>query len=382
MSDWCEATLGEVLTLQRGFDITKNEQRAGRVPVVSSSGIGSYHDEAKVGAPGVVIGRKGSLGTVFYVDQPFWPHDTTLWVKDFKGNDPYFCHLLLRVLPLADLDGGAANPTLNRNHAHALNVRVPNPATQRRIAAVLRAFDELIAINERRIEVLEGLARSLYREWFVRFRATNGAPAGWQASTLSGVTTHVSRGVSPKYSEDGEWIVFNQRCVRHGRVSVAAARRHAGEVSEPKRLRRYDVLVNSTGVGTLGRVGQFLLDLERVTTDSHVSIVRPAAPEMRHWLGLQLIDRQSELEAMGAGSTGQTELSRDRLGELKLLLPPSDLLRRFSSLIDPMMAAAGALLAQNIALESTRDLLLPRLVTGRTDIGGLDLGGLLPEAMG
>ena len=75
----------------------------------------------------IVVGRKGSLGTVFYLPGPFWPHDTTLWVRDFKGNDPYFCHLLLKSLRLANLDAGSSNPTLNRNHAHLIQVSVPAP---------------------------------------------------------------------------------------------------------------------------------------------------------------------------------------------------------------------------------------------------------------
>ena len=203
MTEWRETTLGDVLTLQRGFDITKREQRPGPVPVVSSSGVSSYHEEPRVKAPGVVIGRKGSLGTVFFLEDPFWPHDTTLWVKDFRGNDPYFCYLLLRTLPLAELDAGSSNPTLNRNHAHTLRVWLPDVGVQRRIAAVLSAFDELIAINERRIELLEDLARSLYREWFVRLRfpghnsTIDGLPDGWQRRPASQVFT-----VNPRIRSD------------------------------------------------------------------------------------------------------------------------------------------------------------------------------------
>lgn len=147
-SEWAEMPLGDVLTLQRGFDITKKEQRDGPVPVVSSSGVASFHDEAKVDGPGAVIGRKGS-------------HDTTLWVKDFRGNDPCFCCLLLKNLDLADLDAGSSNPTLNRNHAHLLRVRRPNPDVQEQTAAIGHAFDELIDANTRRIERLEDLAQSL-----------------------------------------------------------------------------------------------------------------------------------------------------------------------------------------------------------------------------
>ncbi len=137
MNDWRDLKLGDVLALQRGFDITRANQRPGVIPVVSSSGIGSYHDEAMVQGPGVVIGRKGSLGTCFFLNRAFWPHDTTLWVKDFKGNDPYFCYFLLKSMDLAKFDVGAANPTLNRNHLAGIRLRVPPKTVQRR-------FQELV----------------------------------------------------------------------------------------------------------------------------------------------------------------------------------------------------------------------------------------------
>src|SRR5438552_3827260 len=87
---WTVGRLDSFCVLQRGFDITKDEQIDGHVPVVSSGGIKSYHNVAKVQGPGVVVGRKGTLGSVHYVDGAYWPHDTTLWVKDFRRNDPRF----------------------------------------------------------------------------------------------------------------------------------------------------------------------------------------------------------------------------------------------------------------------------------------------------
>jgi len=119
---WLSTTIGDQLTLQRGFDITKKQQNSGSVPVVSSGGIKSFHDVAMAQAPGVVLGRKGSLGTVFLLEQDYWPHDTTLWVKDFKGNDPQFVYYFFKSLKLAKLDTGAANPALNRNVVHPIGV--------------------------------------------------------------------------------------------------------------------------------------------------------------------------------------------------------------------------------------------------------------------
>ncbi|RYG94310.1 MAG: restriction endonuclease subunit S, partial [Alphaproteobacteria bacterium] len=217
MSHWVVKPLGDVLTLQRGFDITKKEQRPGQVPVVSSSGISSFHDQARAPGPGVVVGRKGSLGTTFYMRESFWPHDTTLWVKDFKGSDPYYCYSLLQSLGLRSLDVGSSNPTLNRNHVHLIQVRmVPDLRLQQRITAVLSAFDKLIEINHRRIELLEDLARSLYREWFVQFRfpghqdsafietSLGTIPKGWSVRTLGASAKWLSGG-TPSTTEPSYW---------------------------------------------------------------------------------------------------------------------------------------------------------------------------------
>src|SRR6266702_3604109 len=107
-SGWTETLLGEVITLQRGFDLPERERSAGSVPIVSSSGITGYHATSKVAAPGVVTGRYGTLGQVFYLDTDFWPLNTTLWVKDFKGNDQLYISFLLRTLNLQSQNSAGA----------------------------------------------------------------------------------------------------------------------------------------------------------------------------------------------------------------------------------------------------------------------------------
>jgi len=199
MTRWVETTLGEVILLQRGFDLTRETSSPGPYPVISSSGAGYTTAFPKLDGPGVVTGRKGVLGKVHFSTGPYWPHDTTLWVKDFKGSNPRYIYYLLHTLPLASLDAGASNPTLNRNHAHLLPVRVPDPETQRRVSTVLGVIDDLIEINRRRIELLEQMAQVTYREWFVRFRypgheysalvdsVLGPIPEGWEVTTIGNV---------------------------------------------------------------------------------------------------------------------------------------------------------------------------------------------------
>lgn len=167
---WREALLGDLVFFQRGYDITKTEQEPGHIPVVSSSGIHSYHSDFRAHGPGVVIGRKGSLGTIYYIDRPYWPHDTTLWSRDFKHNHARFVYYFLHTLELKRYDVGNSNPTLNRNHIHGLPIAIPEYPIQVRIASILSVYDNLIENNRRRIRLLERAARLLYKEWFVHLR--------------------------------------------------------------------------------------------------------------------------------------------------------------------------------------------------------------------
>ncbi|MFG6598765.1 MULTISPECIES: restriction endonuclease subunit S [unclassified Sulfitobacter] len=142
---WVEKPLGEISTLQRGFDLPKRLREPGEFPLVTSSGPTDTHSEAKVKGPGVATGRSGSIGNVFFVEDDFWPLNTALYVKDFHGNDPRFVYHLLNYVNLARFASGAGVPTLNRNDVHGELYRIPaNIEEQQRIVAVLdEAFEGL-----------------------------------------------------------------------------------------------------------------------------------------------------------------------------------------------------------------------------------------------
>ena len=171
---WAVDRFDAFCILQRGFDITKKQQRPGKIPVVSSGGIASYHNEAKVKGPGVMIGRKGSLGTVHYIPTDYWPHDTTLWVKDFKGHDPRFTSYLLETLGLKRFDTGAANPTLNRNIVHGEKIAFPPEDQQKEIGSALQSVEDKILVHERQKHSFEDLFRTLLHELMTAKTRVNG----------------------------------------------------------------------------------------------------------------------------------------------------------------------------------------------------------------
>jgi len=177
---WEETTVGDQMTLQRGFDITKKQQKPGNVPVVSSGGIKSHHDTSKVSAPCVVLGRKGSVGSVYYVEEDFWPHDTTLWVKDFKGNSELLAYYMFRGLDLKTLDSGAANPALNRNNVHPIEIFWPMHGVDQsvigsRLQSLEREVEVLDALYQQKLTDLDELKQSILQKAFTG-RLTSKSP--------------------------------------------------------------------------------------------------------------------------------------------------------------------------------------------------------------
>ncbi len=188
---WAERPLGEVATLQRGFDLPSHQRRPGRVPIVSSSGHSDVHAEAKVAPPGVVTGRYGTIGQVFFVTEPFWPLNTTLYVRDFQGNDPRFVYYLLHSVDFESCNDKSGVPGVNRNDLHRLLVDVPpSIGEQRAIAEVLGALDDKIELNRQMNGTLEEMASGLFRSWFVDFdpvvaKAEGRRPFGMDAATAA-----------------------------------------------------------------------------------------------------------------------------------------------------------------------------------------------------
>jgi len=257
-----------------------------------------------------------------------------------------------------------------------LPVPLPPIDIQHRIASILSAYDDLIENNNRRIALLEESMRLLYREWFVRLRfpghehvrVIDGLPEGWERTKLREVTSYINRGISPKYEDsDNRWVI-NQKCVREGKLNTFLARQHITEFGIDKRVKFGDVLVNSTGIGTLGRVAQVYEELENYTVDSHITIVRPNKRVEIDFFGLFLLGLQSYFEQMGAGSTGQTELSRDSIANANFILPTIELQKEFGNYISSQRQMIQNLLTQNKKLSEARDLLLPRLMSGEIDV--------------
>lgn len=355
---WTVKPLSEVVTIQRGFDLPHQARRLGPFPVLTAGETGGFHDEGPIKGPGVTIGRATNLGKPKWSDGDFWPHNTTMYVKDFKGNLPKWVFHLFENTDLTGFDSGSVQPMLNRNYIAQVPVITPPLPEQQAIAEVLGALDDKIAANTKLAATAAQLTQSLFS------RAVKESSDEY---VLSEITELLSRGVTPKYSEDADtMMILNQKCVRGQRVELEPARRTLlSKVREDKVLKTNDVLVNSTGQGTLGRVARWI-DNERSTVDSHITIVRFNAAKVHPvTAGIGLLGLQETIIEMGEGSTGQTELSRVELGKLRVRLPRIDVQVELGRHFDDLAKMEQAHLAENGTLAATRDALLPSLMSGK-----------------
>jgi type I restriction enzyme S subunit len=163
--EWEVKRLGDVAPLQRGFDLPNPQLKSGPYPVVYSNGIMNHHAAFQVKGPGVVTGRSGTIGKVTFVEDDYWPHNTSLWVTNFKGNDPKFIFYLYTRLGFERFASGSGVPTLNRNDAHSYQVLIPpTKAEQTAIASVLSEMDGELALLEQRREKTRALKQAMMQE--------------------------------------------------------------------------------------------------------------------------------------------------------------------------------------------------------------------------
>lgn len=256
-----------------------------------------------------------------------------------------------------------------------IQVRVPaEKSVQIKIAKILSSLDDKIELNNRINDNLEQQAAAIFRSWFVNCVPFGGiAPDEWKNVTLEDITAMVSRGITPKYADDTGQIIINQKCIRNHMIDLSLARNHRPKVINDKWLRFGDLLINSTGDGTLGRAAPIWFQPHNLTVDSHVTIVRPATENLIFYIGLWGTQHEKEIESLHTGSTGQTELPRDRVKAMELVLPDSKTLAHFNSVMAPMASAIVTNLEENQRLAALRDALLPKLMSGEIDVSSVKI---------
>ena len=354
---WKECTLGDLITFQRGHDLPKNKMTDGKYPVVGSNGIIGYHNEYTTESPSITIGRSGNVGNPFIFYGRTWSHNTTLYVKDFKGNDPVFVFYFLKTLDLVNYSGGSAVPTLNRNHIHTLPIKVPESAEiQKKIGYYLRLLDEKIAINRAINDNLQQQAMALYAEMFL-----NSSDNNVTSGTLSDIAV-ITMGQSPSgssYNEDGVGEVFYQGRSEFG---FRFPKRRLF-TTEPKRMAETgDVLLS-----VRAPVGDLNIAYERCCIGRGLGAIHSKTGHSSFVL-YTMFALRSQLDVFNGEGTVFGSINRDALNAIPIDIPPVTEIDQFEVVAHPIDELIRANYEENCRLEAIRDSLLPKLMSGEINI--------------
>ena len=369
------------------------------VPVCDASGTATNKYQLRSGD--IVVARTGAtVGHAKYLDHPPSRAVFASYLVRFqvgRGADPaYVGHIVqsaaYKQFVLAHA-GGAAQPNANAKTLGAFPVPLPSLSTQRRIAALLSAFDELIEINERRIELLEDLARSLYREWFVRFRfpgheavefvdsQLGRVPSGWPVKPTREVLNPIGGGTPSKKRSDFweggqiDWFTPSDLTKAETRYLAESQSRITALGLANSSARLFPAgSVLMTSRATLGVLG---IAATEASCNQGFIVIPPVAGMPAEFIFEWLATQDGALESIATGATFK-EITKTAFAGFPFLLPPREVLARFEEAIVPIGRQLGLFEETIRALATTRDLLLPRLVTGRLEISDIDLGELLP----
>ena len=198
-------------------------------------------------------------------------------------NIRFLCYAINQQLHLLKkMSSGSTTKFLTLGMLHGLDIPLPAIEIQEGVVNILSSYDDLIENNQKQIKLLEEAAQRLYKEWFVDLRfpghenvkIVGGVPEGWNQCTLGEMASILRRGISPKYDDDGKYLVISQKCIRRSIMDTGEARRESKEYAPELNLQDADTVICSTGTGTLGRVGQVCGTYPDTTFDSHVTLVR------------------------------------------------------------------------------------------------------------
>jgi type I restriction enzyme, S subunit len=364
-SKWKKLKLGDTIKLKRGYDLPSQSRTSGLIPIFSSSGISGYHDYAMKEGPGVITGRYGTIGKVFYTDSAYWPLNTTLYVQDFKGNFPKFIYYFLKGLDFEKYSDKSAVPGINRNEVHKEEILLPPRSEQIAIADVLSSLDDKIDLLHRQNKTLEQLAETLFRRWFVVQANEN-----WETKTVSEVVD-VRDGThdSPKQTSSGKYLITSKHLKPAG-IDFANAYRISEqdftEVNKRSKVEKDDILFSM--IGTLGLI-HYVNDEPDFAIKNMGLFKTSEKREFAKFLYLLIKSPIGEqfIHENASGST-QEYITLGSLRNFEFKHPGEARIQQFDNLVEPIFQKIYSNSIQIRTVTRLRDAVLPKLMSGEVRI--------------
>lgn len=391
MSKVSPRRLGDLITLKRGYDLPEKDRVPGPYPVISSAGVSGFHNDYKVDGQGVVTGRYGTLGEMYFVDGKYWPHNTALYVQNFKGNDPKYIYYLLSCLGRIRTSDKSAVPGVNRNELHEMAIpAIDDNKLQIAIRKVLEAIDRKIELNNRINAELEAMAQTLYDYWFVQFDFpdTNGKPyktsggkmvynptlkreipEGWEDGNVLTVADLLGGGTPTKTKSEywsGTIPFFTPSDSNKNIFSLETEDYITQEGLKNSSTRLFEK--NTVFITARGSVGRLALNAVPMAMNQSCYALRAKGRISHTFLFFLAKELIHHLEVKASGSVFNSIVSNDI--EFTSLALPKDIkvIESFASIAEPTFSKIETLTSENNQLSSLRDWLLPMLMNGQVTV--------------
>ena len=376
---WEKLKLGEVCILNYGKNLPASKRQDGSVPVYSSAGQIDFHSLPHVDSEGIIIGRKGSVGKIYFSDVPFFPIDTSYYIIPDEKYNLKFLYYNIQILGLEDLNSDAAVPGLNRNNAYSQLINIPPLQTQKRIADILSAYDDLIVNNLKRIKLLEQAAQNIYKEWFVNMRfpghentpdnEETGLPVGWE-EVLIGELFNTSSGGTPSRRNSNffngkiKWFKTKELwdCLlidSEEHISIDALKK-----SSAKMFPKNTVVMAMYGA-TIGRLA--ILTDGGSTNQACCAFLNKNKVYNHHYAFHWLKSNREHILGFRMGAA-QENISQSIIKELKIIKPKENIVLEFNKIQENNFNLTLNLTKQNQKLKAARDILLPRLMNRTIEV--------------
>lgn len=366
MSEWQGNRLDTFFTLKRGYDLPKQSRLIGDIPIIASSGFTDYHNEAKVKESGVITGRYGTIGSVFYSDEPFWPLNTALYVNDFKGNAKRFVYYFLKTLEWEKFSDKSAVPGVNRNDVHREYISFPHLPEQKAIASVLSSLDDKIDLLHRQNKTLEGMAETLFRQWFVE-----EAKEDWNVYQLQDLAK-LQIGRTPPRKES-HWFSDNPIDIKWVSIKDLGADGifviNSSEYLPMSTIDHFNIPIIPQGTVilsfkmTVGRVGIVIEDMVSNEAIAQFQIKKYLTTEL-----LYCFLKQFNFDTLGSTSSIVTAVNTALLKGIQIALPEGEVIQAFTRNVKSYFDKVRANQLQIQTLEKLRDTLLPKLMSGEVRV--------------
>ena len=384
MSEWQEVKLKEICKFKYGSNLPANFRIEGNYPVYGSSSVVSHHIDYYVKGPGIIVGRKGTVGKVQYSPTDFFPIDTTFYIEhNLNKVDLKFLYYRLQISGLDTMNSDAAVPGLNRIAAINQKIDLPPLPTQQKIAKILSNYDDLIENNLKRIKLLEESARLTYEEWFLRFRidgkkleidSDTGLPFGWECKLMKDFGEVVT-GKTPSTDNESYYggdIPFVKTPSMHGNTYTLETADYLTNLGANSQQNKF-LSKNSLMVSCIGTAGVYSLVAGNCQTNQQINSIRFYKDEYTFYIYGFAGHLTNVLDAIGSNGATMTNVNKTKFENIKAPMPSIDLLERFHNTFNSNFESILNIMKQNQLLKEARDILLPRLMTGMIDTDDMDI---------